>query len=466
MNDDLETSLVVFTRDLRLRDHPALAAACRAGRVVPMFVIDESLLRRSRPAANRLRFLVDSLADLDASLRRLGGALVVRRGEWVDEVARIAEQCGAGVVHLSDDVSAFAATRLERLRSVGKQRGFTVVTHPGVTVVPPGELLTGSGSNYQVFTPFYRRWMATPWREPVAVPGSVTLPDGIDGAALPTVSELTGVAPSPQVPRGGETAGLARMRTWTSDALARYPDTHDAIAADATSRCSPYLHFGCLSPLEIATRLRDRTGGEAFVRQLCWRDFFHQLLAARPELAWEDLRDRGTPSGTADEAFAAWCAGRTGYPLVDAGMRQLHTEGFMHNRVRMVVVSFLTKDLDVAWQLGARHFMNLLVDGDVASNQLNWQWVAGTGTDANPHRVFNPTRQSQRFDPDGAYIRRYVTELAEVEAAKIHDPPDADRARVGYPRKLVDHADAIAGYRARIASQKPRSGSAAPSASR
>jgi deoxyribodipyrimidine photo-lyase len=457
MNEDLETSpaarsaVVVFTRDLRLRDHPALSAACRAERVVPLFVIDESLLRRTRPAANRLRFLVDSLADLDASLRRLGGALVIRRGEWVDEVARVADQCGADVVHLSDDVSAYAVTRLARLRGVGEQQGFTVVTHPGVTVVPHGELLAGSGSNYQVFTPFYRRWIAASWREPVAVPRSVTFADGLGGEPLPTVSELTHLAPSPRVVRGGETAGLARLRTWTSDALARYPDAHDAIAADATSRCSPYLHFGCVSPLEVATRLRDRAGGEAFVRQLCWRDFFHQLLAARPELAWEDLRDRGTPTGTADEAFAAWRAGRTGYPLVDAGMRQLQTEGFVHNRVRMVVASFLTKDLDIAWQLGARHFMDLLVDGDVASNQLNWQWVAGTGTDANPHRVFNPTRQSQRFDPDGTYIRCYVAELAGVEAARVHDPPDEDRARLGYPRKLVEHADAIAGYRARIA---------------
>ena len=200
--------------------------------------------------------------------------------------------------------------------------------------------------------------------------------------------------------------------------------------------------------------MRHRSGGTEFVRQLCWRDFFHQLLASRPELAREDLRDQGTPTGTADEAFTAWCEGRTGYPLVDAGMRQLRTEGFMHNRVRMVAASFLTKDLDIAWQLGARHFMDLLVDGDVASNQLNWQWVAGTGTDTNPHRVFNPTRQSERFDPDGTYIRRYVSELADAPTAVIHDPPESERQRFGYPQPLVDHRDAVAGYRQRRSSAR------------
>jgi deoxyribodipyrimidine photo-lyase len=267
---------------------------------------------------------------------------------------------------------------------------------------------------------------------------------------VPAPADLTTAATSPDLAPGGEHEGLARLRAWTASSLARYDEQHDAVAADATSRISSYLHFGCLSPLEVATRLRTRRGGEAFVRQVCWRDFFQQLLAARPELAWEDLRHRGTPTGTADEAFAAWCAGRTGYPLVDAGMRQLQREGFVHNRVRMVVASFLTKDLDVPWQLGARHFMDLLVDGDVASNQLNWQWVAGTGTDSNAHRVFNPTRQSERFDPDGAYIRRYVPELATVDTGAIHDPSDEERTRVGYPRRIVEHRDAIAGYRARI----------------
>lgn len=459
-NGGLEISpaaVVVFTRDPRVRDHPALSAACRAARVAPLFVIDDSLLLRARPAANRLRFLVDSLADLDASLRRLGGALVVRRGIWVDEIARVVDECGADVVHISADGSAFAAARLDRLRAVGTQQRFSVVTHDAVTVVPPGELLSASGSNYQVFTPFYRRWIAAKWRDALAVPRAIALPDGVDAGHVPTLAMLTGTATSPEVIKGGERAGLARVRAFAADGLENYAENHDAVAVDATSRCSPYLHFGCLSPLEVATQLRDRGNGQAFVRQLCWRDFFHQLLAAHSEFAHDDMHGRGAPSGTTDDAFTAWCEGRTGYPLVDAGMRQLRLEGFMHNRVRMVVASFLTKDLDVAWQFGARHFMDLLVDCDVASNQLNWQWVAGTGTDANQHRVFNPTRQSERFDPDGAYIRRYVAELANADAAYLHDPPVAERVRLGYPSKVVDHAEALAGYRARIASSRLRS---------
>ena len=317
-------------------------------------------------------------------------------------------------------------------------------------MVPSGALLTGSGTTYQMFTPFYRRWSTVEWRKSVPEPKGLSLPVGIKPGKVPALSALTGVSTSRQLPIGGERAGLARIRTWSADALEGYRDAHDDIAADSTSRCSAYLHFGCLSPLEVATRLRDRAGGTAFVRQLCWRDFFHQLLASRPELASQDLRRRGTPSGTDDEgAFAAWSAGQTGYPLVDAGMRQLQSEGFMHNRVRMVVASFLTKDLDVPWQLGARHFMSLLVDGDIANNQLNWQWAAGTGTDTNPHRIFNPTRQSERFDPAGHYIRRYVPELIGLDSPMIHNPPDLERNRRGYPPRVVDHAEAIAHYRAR-----------------
>ncbi len=376
-------------------------------------------------------------------------------------------ETGAEAVHLSDDVSHRARRRIDALQIAGAREGFAVVGHPGVTVVEPDRLRTGSGTTYQMFTPYYRRWRTAAWRNRAGTPRALRLPPGIDTGRLPALAELTDVGPSPDVVRGGETAALARLRTWARSGLARFPEMHDAVPYDATSRISADLHFGCISPLEVATRLRDRPGGEAFARQLCWRDFFHQLIASRPELAWQSLRPRGTPSGTDDTALAAWRQGRTGYPLVDAGMRQLQREGFVHNRVRMVVASFLTKDLDVPWQLGARHFMDVLVDGDVANNQLNWQWIAGTGTDTNPHRVFNPIRQSERFDPDGTYIRRYVPELASVETAWIHDPPAPERSRVRYPAKIVDHAEAVGAYRARLGAgdesgTRGRKGSGAP----
>ena len=449
----MRTAVVVFTRDLRIRDQPALTAAAQADRIAPLFVLDDAVLQTAHASANRLQFLLDSLADLNASLGTLGGALIVRRGAWVEEVTRVVAESGADVAHVSDDVSGFARARLEALRATGTRQGFDVVAHPGVTVVDPRALVTGAGTPYQVFTPFYRRWIAAPWRAPVDRPSALILPANVEPGGLPALSTLTPRHTSPALARGGETAALAQLRAWTAERLATYDQGHDAVAEDATSRISPFLHFGCLSPLEVAARLRDRPGGEAFVRQLCWRDFFHQLLASRPELAHQDLRSRGTPTGQADDpAYAAWCTGRTGFPLVDAGMRQLLAEGFMHNRVRMVAASFLTKDLDLPWQLGARHFMDLLIDGDIANNQLNWQWVAGTGTDSNPHRVFNPTRQSERFDPTGEYIRRYVPELDGLEAPLIHDPPDSERNARDYPAPLVAHADAVAAYRARISS--------------
>lgn len=435
----------MFTRDLRVRDNPVLTGALDgAGAVVPCFVFDDAMGATAHAAPNRAGFLVESLAALDRALRDRGAALVVRRGDWVVEVLRLAHACGARTVHVARDVSGYAQRRLGRLRAEAARAGVAVRTHESLTVVPPGELRAGGGGPYLVFTPYFRRWSARPWRPVLPAPRRVPMPPGVAPGRLPPVPG--GRAPG-AVP-GGEDEGLARLRAWNRAHLADYGGSgHDDLAGDRTSRVSPYLHLGCLSPLEVATRLRDRPGGAPFVRQLCWRDFYAQLLAARPEVARDDVR-AGAPRWRDDDAaFAAWCAGRTGYPLVDAGMRQLLAEGWMHNRARMVVASFLTKDLMIDWRRGAAHFMAHLLDGDVASNQLNWQWVAGTGTDTNPHRVYNPTVQARRFDPGGAYVRRYVDELAGV-AGDVHDPPPAVRAATGYPDPIVDHHEAIERWRA------------------
>jgi deoxyribodipyrimidine photo-lyase len=243
------------------------------------------------------------------------------------------------------------------------------------------------------------------------------------------------------------------MRHWAAAQLAGYERRRDDLAADATSRLSAYLHFGCLSPLALAAELSARPGGAAFVRQLAWRDFFHQALAARPDAAWRDYRDRRGHWRDDPEALAAWQQGQTGYPAVDAAMRQLAHEGFLPNRARMIAASFLTNDLCLDWRAGAAHFMRHLVDADVACNQLNWQWVAGTGTDTNRHRIFNPTRQGERFDPTGGYIRRWVPELAGLPAPAIHDPSPATRRARGYPGPVVDHRQAMATHRARRAAR-------------
>jgi deoxyribodipyrimidine photo-lyase len=252
--------------------------------------------------------------------------------------------------------------------------------------------------------------------------------------------------PSSELPAGGEAAGRRRLDRWVGTGLARYGELHDDLAADGTSRLSPYLHFGCLSPREVVERAAGSPGAEPFLRQLAWRDFFHQLLAARPEASRRDYRPRRDRWNDDEEGLAAWREGRTGFPLVDAGMRQLAREGWMHNRARLVVGSFLTKDLYVDWRLGAAHFSELLVDGDVAQNVCNWQWVAGTGADTRPNRVLNPALQARRYDPTGEYMRRYVEELEDVPGSAIFEPWKHGGVG-GYPPPLVDHAEAAARFR-------------------
>jgi len=445
------SALVVFTRDLRVHDQPALATAARgASHVVPLFVLDDTILASRFAGANRVRFLADSLRDLDASLRDRGGRLVIRRGRWVDEVVAAARDAGATEIHVSDDVSGYARRRAAALERATTQARIALHRHPGITVVAPGALTPSAGDHYRVFTPYYRRWLEAPWRRVVSAPQRIAVPERLESAPVAMLDELVSEVPSPELLEGGEREGRRRLDAWTRSGLGGYETTHDDLAGDATSRLSAFVHFGCTSPLEIATKLRARADGEAYLRQLCWRDFFHQVLAARPDAAWNDYRSRDDRWHDDPSGFEAWSVGLTGFPVVDAAMRQLQREGFVHNRARMIVASFLTKDLYVDWRLGARHFLDWLVDGDLACNNLNWQWTAGTGTDTNPHRVFNPTRQGERFDPRGDYVRRYVTELADIDGRAIHDPDATTRRACGYPAPIVDHREAISQYRARL----------------
>ena len=431
----MKSAVVLFTRDLRLHDNPTLRAALDASEtVLPLFVLDDGITRtRYGAAANRRAFLAESLVDLDASLRRAGAALDVRRGDVVAETVKAVRRVGAEAVFVSADVSPYAR---ERERRLGAEVDLRVVD--ASFVVPAGEVAPSGGTHYQVFTPYYRAWLPA-WRgEPHGTPRAIRLPEGAT-AKPPAAPRKASLVP------GGESAGAESARRWLRDGLAGYGTGHDAVGDDATSRLSPYLHFGCVSARALATRARER-GGVAFVRQLCWRDFYAQLLWGRPETVRDDLRPRGDRWVDDAERLEAWKEGRTGYPLVDAGMRQLREEGWMHNRARLVVASFLVKDLGIDWREGARHFFDLLLDGDVAQNVGNWQWVAGTGVDTRPNRVFNPTAQLKRLDPDGAYVRRYVPELADVPSSDLSEPgllaPD-------YPAQVVDHAEAVAAFRKR-----------------
>ena len=446
----MTTGVLVFTRDLRVHDQPALAAAMRKhSKIVPLFVFDDAVASANFRPANRAAFLLDSLADLDVSLQSRGAKLAVRNGNWADEVLAVAKECGASAIHLTEDVSGFASRRLAELRALIGSLEIQVVTHPGVMVISPGAVLPTGGDHYKVFTPYYRKWLAVPWRSVLRAPKEINAFDEMDPGSLPSIDEISPGPLSPNRTTGGE--GIARQvfTAWRKSHLYEYEAIHNDLPANATSHLAPYLHFGCLSPLEVATSSQARDGAEAWVRQLCWRDFYHQALAARPDASWADFKHRGDHWIDDPDALNAWKEGRTGFPVVDAGMRQLLDEGFMHNRTRMIVASFLTKDLGIDWRHGARHFLEWLTDGDIANNNLNWQWTAGTGTDTNPNRIFNPTVQGQRFDPKGEYVRRYVNELASIPDGSIHTLGPLERAALGYPLPLVDHHEAIAEYRAR-----------------
>jgi deoxyribodipyrimidine photo-lyase len=425
----VNTVVVLFTRDLRVHDNPALAAACRVARhVVPMFVRDPAV--PSNPA--RDRFLAESLADLRSSLRERGGDLILRTGDPVAETLSVASTVDADGIALAADVSPYARRRERRLiEGAGRRR---VRLFPGVTAVPPGALVPAGGDHYRVFTPYWRAWQATRKRPVERAPARVSLPSGLAAGRLPAAGAgTTGFA------AGGEDAGRTRVREWRGTA-GDYGYRHDDLPGDATSRLSPYLHFGCVSTVDLLAAVSEVDGVEAFVRQLCWRDFYAQVLNAFPDLRAKPLRAGATEGWRADDdAVEAWRAGRTGVPIVDAGMRQLRGEGWMHNRARLVTASYLTKHLTCDWRDGAAWFAARLLDADVANNYGNWQWVAGTGTDTRPYRRFNPVRQALRFDPDGTYVRRYVPELAGVPGKAVHTPWDLDpavRRGLDYPEPL------------------------------
>jgi deoxyribodipyrimidine photo-lyase len=434
------TRIAVFTRNVRVHDNPVLAAAAEAERVIPLFVKDRTIAANGFSNEHRERFLDAGLADLDESLRQLGAGLVIRNGDPAEEVARLAQRFDVESVHIAADVSGYSRQREARMRrALAGQRRELVVHEAVVTVHPMGAVTPSGSDHFSVFSPYHRRWLDFRRRPIVAKPERLAWPDGLDPGTVPAGEPV-------HEWQGGEAAGRQRANSWFADGLAGYEDDHDDLAADRTSRLSPYLHLGNLSPLELVSKAAERPspGSDAFIRQLAWRDFHHQVLAARPAAAWDDYRPRNDHWAEPDHVLEAWQAGRTGYPLVDAGMRQLSTTGWMHNRARLVVASFLTKTLYVDWRLGARHFLDHLVDGDLANNNLNWQWVAGTGTDTRPYRVLNPLRQAERYDPGADYVRRWVPELAHLtDARDVHQPwrlPADQRRAIDYPEPIADLA--------------------------
>lgn len=445
--------MIWFRRDLRLGDHPALLAARgEADEVLGLFVLDDALWGPSGP--NRRAFLAAALRDLS---ERMNGRLVVVHGDPVTEVPRVARAVQATGVHVSADYGPYGAQRDERIAKALETVDVPFVRTGSPYAVAPGRVTKDDGTPFKVFTPFSKRWIAHGWRAPATTPRSVSWAS-FDGRthAVPEVD------PDAALPAATEAAAKKRWKQFldSSDGgVQHYATLRNDLAGDRTSRMSPYLKWGLVHPRTLLADLPSGQGAHTYRNELCWREFYADVLWHAPSSArsnWNDSYDamRWDTGRDADARFAAWAAGRTGYPVIDAAMRQLLAEGWMHNRARMLVASFLVKDLHVDWRRGARHFMQHLVDGDLASNQHGWQWTAGSGTDASPFfRVFNPVGQGRKFDQDGDYVRRYVPELRAVAGASVHEPWTLPGGvPPGYPEPIVDHAeerqDALERYQA------------------
>jgi deoxyribodipyrimidine photo-lyase len=458
-------------RDLRLADNQALASAlAQAENVIPVFVLDPALLRSRRTGANRLAFLLGGLRRLDSDLRARASRLIVRQGNPRDELSTILAETGSEAIYAEEDYSPYAR---RRDASVAERLPLHLIS--SLTVHPPAVISKADGTPYTVFTPFSRAWKALPpalANSVIPAPSRISTPANVSSQPIPAAPALSPNIPFPP----GEAEAQARLSAFVDSedpAVYRYANTRDRMDLLGTSQLSPYLRFGMLSARRVvvaahsaiaaAPNAQARKSAETWLGELVWREFYISILCHFPNVACQafrpslrDIRWRNDP-----DEFAAWREGRTGYPVVDAAMRQLKQTGWMHNRARMIVASFLVKDLLIDWRWGEQWFLQNLVDGDLAANNGGWQWTAGVGTDAAPYfRVFNPVLQGDKFDPDGAYVRRWAPELATVPAKFIHKPWEmpvelqrASGCPVGqdYALPIVSHALArervLAAYR-------------------
>ena len=431
-------ALLWFRRDLRLADNPALLAAAQEGAVLPLFVVDPTLWDRAE--GPRQHYLAASLADLS---ERIGG-LHIRYGRPEKVIPEVVRETGARSVHIAADYSPYGRERDARVARALTDANAELIATGSPYAVAPGRVRKSDDTPYRVYTPFYRAWRAHGWRAPADDATNVewlTVP----GEGMPVPS-----TPLPyELPPAGEQAAWNRWEYFRDHHLADYAEARDRPAVDGTSALSHHLKYGEIHPRSLLAELGESAAHDVYRKELAWREFYADVLFHNPASAhvsldarYEDMRwiDQGDPDFNA--YLEAWKSGMTGYPFVDAGMRQLLHEGWMHNRVRMVVASFLIKDLHIRWQHGADHFMRNLRDGDIASNAHGWQWTAGCGTDASPfYRVFNPVSQGLKFDPSGDYVRTYIPELAHLPGKTAHEPWDTlGGLDHGYPERIVDHS--------------------------
>ena len=469
--------VVWLRRDLRLQDQPALTAACEdCDDVIPLFVFDDPLLRVRQFGSPCVTFMISSLDELAGVLATRGLALQWRRGSQIEEVLRFVTDVKADAIYWNRDYEPAAIQRDRKVQQALMTRGVVVHTFKDHVIFEAEEIRGSTGDPLQRYSAYRARWW-NKWHAatPPLLPSPARLRGQRAGAsslriALPMVEDL-GYQTVPLSIKPGEKEAQRRLRWFLNGPVHTYVEGRNLPAIDGTSKLSPHFRFGTLS---VRTAVHAALGTFAagsrvsradvltWIDELIWREFFQQILSAFPQVASGPFRSkvglpRPRPAGAEwNRLYAAWCEGQTGYPLVDAGMRQLNQTGWMHNRVRMVVASFLIKDLRIDWQSGERYFMQQLIDADLAANNGNWQWASSTGTDSMPgYRIFNPMLQSRKFDPDGVYIRQYVPELAAVPTDRIHAPhlmTQEEQALAGcridtdYPSPIVDHRQAREEY--------------------
>jgi deoxyribodipyrimidine photo-lyase len=453
------TAIVWFRRDLRVHDHPALTAALEAAdEVIPLFVFDEPLLAGRWPSANRTWFMRESVAALSASLDARGAGLRIVTGRPADVVPAFAREVGAGEVYVTRDAAPYGRRRDRAVADRLTTDRIAFRPKRGLYVHEPDEVAKADGGPFMVYSPYRRAWQALDRRPVLPAPDRIAGPRGA-GADRSRPDPVPDVPPPTAdralVPAPGEAAARDRLERWLDGPIDSYSASRNRLDQDGTSRLSQDLRWGLLSPTEVAERASGAgEGRRIFVQELIWREFYAHVLWHHPRVLREPFQPAFADLAWADDdaGLRAWAEGRTGYPIVDAAMRQLRASGFVHNRARMIAASFLTKDLLLDYRLGEAEFMRHLTDGDVASNNGGWQWTASTGTDPQPYfRIFSPVLQAKRFDPDGGYVRRWVPELAAVPPSRIHEPwtmtaaeQAQARCRIGteYPAPIVVHAAA------------------------
>ena len=444
----MSTAIHWFRRDLRLTDNTALNAAVAAhDAVVPVYIVSEWQGTHRWTGAPRQEFLCGCLASLSKNLEAKGGRLMVRQGSAEVVLRELMRETGAEAIYFNRDPDPFGREMEAKIARLG----IAVHALADVALHERNEVMTATGTAYRVFTPYARAWSKLDKPAPCRALAKIATPPTVPGLPLPTLATW-GLAPGAQIIEPGEAAARRRLARFLDGPIFHYAERRDLPDGGNTSRLSQDLRFGTLSIREVYARCveaslkaspSDRRGVQTFINELIWREFYMQVLWHWPEVLEVEFQEdyRRLVWEKADGGLARWCAGQTGFPIVDAGMRQLAATGFMHNRLRMIVAMFLTKDLHLDWREGESCFMRLLVDGEIASNNGGWQWSASTGTDAAPYfRIQNPWSQTKRFDPDGAYIKRWVPELRDVPAEKLCEPPAPDlKLAPGYPLPMVNH---------------------------